>query len=142
MGNKPTLWTINRAWNLLLGNDENRKRFLQQFGDRITLGQRTDTEEDPNQLMPSSEYFVPIVPKCIGSLFDDSSITGETKTKLNAIKYYYNSIVMQKGYKAFWENPPADYKMLTQKYEGYYSLLRKTAPNILVGYIQCRQWCG
>jgi hypothetical protein len=140
MGNNITIWTLNRASNLL---DPNQDAILEIFKEKgysnAAFGKRSDFNTgsgDPNEpdinLMPGTEYFVPIAPKCIGGLFDSEP----DNVKLKNIRNYYTTEAKQNDYKDFWNTDPDGYRMLTPKYMGYYSILKETAPNFLVGYSQ------
>ncbi len=140
MSNKVTVWTLNRAYDLISGPqtfpvkktaEQVQQELCAQFGNKIQFGQRPDSG---NQLMPEVEYFVPIAPKCLGSLFDTAPLPA--KNTLDAIQAYYVGESKQAGYKTFWDQMTRDYQMQTPKYQGYYSLLAATAPNILIGYSQ------
>jgi len=141
MGNKITVWTLNKAANLLEPNQGAILDIFREKGyDDAVFGKRSDFNGaepgDPNEpdinLMPGTEYFVPIAPKCIGGLFDAEPVD----EKIQHIRNYYTEDAKQKDYKYFWEADPQGYKMLTRKYMGYYSILKETAPNFLVGYSQ------
>lgn len=141
MGKKMTVWTLNKAANLL---EPNQGAILDIFREKgyedAVFGKRSDFNGaepgDPNEpdinLMPGTEYFVPIAPKCIGGLFDAEPVN----EKLQHIRNYYANEVKQKDYKFFWDTGEHGYQMLTRKYMGYYSILKETAPNFLVGYSQ------
>lgn len=140
MSQNVTVWTVDDATNFF-STDENRLQTADVFrksGYNVLWGDRTIFNADGGQadmssinIMPSTEYFVPVAPKCIGSLFDTSD--NETIQK---IRDYYVGQSGQLQYTHFWEFEGRDYKMLTKQYMGYYEILRETAPNILVGYSQ------
>jgi len=141
MGKKITVWTLNMAANLLNPNQETILDIFREKGyDDAVFGKRSDfngaepgnSNEPDINLMPYTEYFVPIAPKCIGALFDAEP----ANEKLRHIRNYYANEVKQKDYKYFWDSNEHDYHMLTRKYMGYYSILKETAPNFLVGYSQ------
>jgi hypothetical protein len=140
MPEKTTIWTLNRAYDLISGPqefpvkksaEEVQKELCDLFDNKIQFGQRPDSG---NQLMPGPEYFVPIAPKCIGSLYETSQ--GRAKELLDNIKAYYEQVAKQSPYQTFWDQEMHGYQMQTQDYTGYYALLEKTAPNILIGYSQ------
>ena len=136
MAKNLTIWTLNRAADLLeIRQEEIIEKFKPDYV--ATFGNRTGYnhpkrpiggEKDIN-LMPGVEYFVPIVPKCIGKLFDDTH-----NRKLQEIKEFYTEQAGQKEYSYFWETDEYDLKMHTHHYKGYYSILRETRPNFLIGY--------
>lgn len=136
---KITIWTLDDAYKLVSGGYGNKTpkevqaELCSRFRHKIRFGNR---KIYGNQLMPAQEYFVPIVPKCIGNLFDTSE--NETRKHLDSIKKFYAK-KGQDDYKSFWDTTQTrkrDYFMQTENYEGYYSILEKTAPNILIGYSQ------
>ncbi|MBT8338790.1 MAG: hypothetical protein HKP58_05635 [Desulfatitalea sp.] len=139
MTQKITIWTINKAYDLISGPQTfpEHKSALQvqqelcaAFKEQIQFGQRSGSG---NQLMPDEEYFVPIAPKCIGALFD--SAEPQPKQILDNIRHYYEE-AGQSAYQSFWDQQTVNYQMQTPKYQGYYTLLEQTAPNILIGYSQ------
>lgn len=140
MAGKITIWTLNRAANLLDPNQDAILEIFREKGyDGAAFGKRSNFNTgpgDPNEpdinLMPGTEYFVPIAPKCIGGLFDSEPDNVELKN----IRNYYTTEAKQNNYKDFWNTDPDGYQMLTPKYMGYYSILRETAPNFLIGYSQ------
>ncbi|HEY1406478.1 MAG TPA: hypothetical protein VF857_07725, partial [Spirochaetota bacterium] len=137
MAKKTTIWTLNLAAMLIEPDKNEVLKLCEQNGINATFGDRTRfnaaplADENPINLMPFAEYFVPIVPKCIGSLFDSSK--NET---LTAIQSYYTRTVGQHPYRYFWDRDPDQGKMYTRPGLGYYEILRETAPNILIGYSQ------
>lgn len=96
---------------------------------------------NPHNLMPDTEYFVPIAAKCIGSRFD--RITDFPN--LEPIKnYYYGEWkkaypdIPGVDYKVFWDKgcgPGKLSKMITKNYTGYYDILKQSGDkHILIGY--------
>jgi len=141
MAEKITIWTLNRASNLLDTYQNEIKQIFQDAGYDADFGNRKQFMQDPGvwpanepviNLMPGPEYFVPIAPKCIGELFAGSS----QFPVLQKINDYYTKEAGQHEYQYFWDSDEHNYQMLTQKYIGYYSILKKTQPNFLIGYSQ------
>ncbi len=87
-------------------------------------------------LMPVEEYFIPIVPKCLGSLLERDS--------LKNIRDYYENEAGQSPYSYFWSqecHSQRGYRMLTPPSRGYYSFIKeyaeqRNASNLLIGYSQ------
>jgi|GEM_PF-4903591 len=138
MSGKTTLWTLNFAAFLLEPEKDEILSLLAENGVSGMFGDRTQFNRDeyPDHeismnLMPFAEYFVPIVPKCVGSLFDS-----ESNDELQAVRSYYRNTHRQKPYQHFWDCEPNKGRMYTRKHRGYYDILRETAPNILIGYSQ------
>jgi hypothetical protein len=138
MNEKITIWTLNDTTDLIQPNQSevikifNNSGYDAVFGNRSNFNTDSNVSDDSNiNLMPGTEYFVPIAPKCIGDLFDSSD-----NDTIQKIRDYYETKSGQIGYKNFWEFESRDYKMLTTAYKGYYSILRETAPNFLIGYSQ------
>jgi len=160
-----TVWTLNRATDLIdgkeddlesfLGRNDILSRLLKRKKMQIRFGTRNNHEINVNgvqsqssQLMldidngTKAEYFVPIPLKCIGNLYDSKSTTKANKTMLKEIaeKYHYfpnstNGNSLQ-SFTRFWEPRPNGIQMFTKDTKGYYEILRETAPNILIGYSQ------
>ncbi|MBN2445028.1 MAG: hypothetical protein JXJ04_26975 [Spirochaetales bacterium] len=130
MTHKITIWTLNMAANLLNTKQQEIISLFKDYGFDAQFGQRPDTQDLAINLMPGTEYFVPIAPKCIGDLFDK-----EQNDILMGISKYYKA-AGQVNYKEFWDYDGRDYKMLSAKYKGYYSILRESESNFLIGYSQ------
>ncbi|MBM7865660.1 hypothetical protein GTO89_02535 [Heliobacterium gestii] len=139
-----TLWCLNRAADLIQGNEE---AFRNKYAGRLNLADRTrfnkgykPTEGDiAYNLMPSIEYFVPAVPKCIGSRFNNVLANPMMYPELDLIHDLYVNHYKQPDYTYYWDGGSKandDCFMATADYMGYYEILEKTAPNILVGYSQ------
>ncbi|HNX59689.1 MAG TPA: hypothetical protein PKK43_11365, partial [Spirochaetota bacterium] len=134
MNSRTTIWTLNFAAFLLEPDKDEVISLLKDQGIDAMFGDRTqfngaeypDHESSVN-LMPFAEYFVPVVPKCVGGLFDS-----EPNDRLNAIRHYYERTIGQKPYPHFWSRDPDQGRMYTRKFRGYYDILRETAPNILI----------
>ena len=135
---KKTIWCLNNAKDIVGPNQQILK---EEFGDKIIFGSRIQTIWDDvmpdyasNNLMPWCEYFVPIAAKCIGQNFERPDAAGY----INRIRHYYKQ-KNQSDYSYFWTDEcykRRGYRMITPEFEGYYSILEKTAPNILIGYSQ------
>ena len=135
---KKTIWCLNNAKDIVGPNQQILK---EEFGDKITFGSRIQTiwddvmpEYASNNLMPWCEYFVPIAAKCIGQNFERHDAAGY----IDRIRHYYKQ-KNQSDYSYFWTEEcykSRGYRMITPEFEGYYSILEKTAPNILIGYSQ------
>ncbi|MTV48838.1 hypothetical protein GJ688_07565 [Heliobacillus mobilis] len=134
--NKTTLWCLNKAADIIGANVED---FNRTFGNRLTLGERTSFNKQPvddnkYNLMPGPEYFVPDIAKCVGARFEE----GAAYPELKAIQSFYAK-QGQPDYKYYWDGrsqKETGCYMATDKFIGYYDILEKTAPNILVGYSQ------
>ncbi len=134
-----TIWCLNAAIDIVGPNQETIKA---AFGeDNIKFGSRPQSKTqiaapayETNNLMPGCEYFVPIAPKCIGSDF----LKPDSGGYLQQIQKYYKD-KGQEDYKYFWSDDCREnrgYQMITDGFQGYYSLLKATKPNILIGYSQ------
>ncbi len=97
---------------------------------------------NPHNLMPDTEYFVPIAAKCIGSRFDR---TGDFPDLIPVKNFYYSEwkTAFPDGgelYKVFWDmgcGPGKLSKMITKNYTGYYDILKQSGDkHILIGYSQ------
>ena len=165
--NKYVIWTLNAAENLInekiLNINFDNGKFL--CGNRFKYDQNNKKSKIdlPHNLMPETEYFVPIAAKCLGDRLSDEYINSckdkNVKTKLiNIIKYFYpiwsqekkrKKYKIGKIYRSFWEigsgpyrlDPDKSSMMLTQNWIGYYDILKEAfiktgRKNVLIGYSQ------
>ena len=141
------IWCFNKAADLLGGKE---KEIKQIFGENTEFAEREVMFRGEiiagRDIMARNdalkEYFVPIAVKCIGGLFDSSM--GPARKQLDKIRAYY-----EKGgqpYKFYWDDQYYRAGMMTDSYQGYYSLIEEDTKrkadinieqkNILVGYSQ------
>jgi hypothetical protein len=160
-----TIWTLNRATDLIDGQEEDlisylsrndilsrlrrKKRMDIRFGSRNELKlNMPSVQSQSSQLMLDvdngniAEYFVPIPLKCIGNLYDPAKApktdTSLLKQIVQKYPYFPNSTNghNKKVFTDFWQARPNGIQMFTDKTMGYYEILRLTSPNILIGYRQ------
>lgn len=151
MPKRVTIWTLNKAADLINGKES---EILSMFKDpsagiEYAFGNRnlhiskkklkishslTSEEKSPD------EYFVPVPLKCVGSKYKNiESLDAEGKRFLNGI--INNSAYFQdeQRFRSFWDEgygPLNRVRMNSINYSGYYEILEKTKPNILIGYSQ------
>lgn len=155
---KTKIWVLNATEHLIKHNPE---AIISILGyDNCELGNRRDFEEwkdgyppprnEPYNLMPDIEYFVPIAAKCIGSRFETFS-DPRLKQIFNFYEEQWNQAdsrikINNTGpvYRSFWTHecgPDGMSKMITKdpvnpdNCLGYYDLLERTGEShILIGY--------
>jgi hypothetical protein len=139
---KVRIWTVNRCTELLAHDDDEIQAIFQPAGVEVTFGTRQGMGyESARQLMPESEYFVPIPLKCIGDRYLRDKSNPLLKNITDSYKYFDEDV-----FRSWWEPDaaknitkhelPDSFKprMQTPKYQGYYDLLDGDAKHILVGY--------
>lgn len=152
-----TIWTLNKAADLLHGKEEEviallkKKKPFSSDGDGIDFrfGNRNFHSSNVKSRIAHSltyepdvpdEYFVPIPLKCIGSKYKQvDELDEEGKHLLNGIIQSFGYFNDEDYFQSFWDKgygPLKKIRMSTIKYFGYYEILEKTKPNILIGYSQ------
>jgi len=152
-----TIWTLNKATDLLHGKEEEvialfkNKKLAFSDNNRIecTFGNRNFHSSNVKSEIAHSltyepdvpdEYFVPIPLKCIGSKYKQvDGLDEEGKRLLKDIVQSFDCFNDEKYFQSFWDKgygPLKKIRMSTINYSGYYEILEKTKPNILIGYSQ------
>ena len=159
MAEKVTVWTLNKATDLIKGKEKEIIDLfnlgilnLDFFGRHINCSFKNRDDytvrnalDAPHNLMyegenPFSEYFVPIPLKCIGKKYTTApSLDNKGREILNGITQSFEYFKDQTHFKSFWDQghgPLKKIRMVTKDYLGYYEILEKTKPNVLIGYSQ------
>jgi len=144
--NKVTVWTLNRATELIRPDDftyafgptQGNKSIGWNFGAREGCRHRLMFEGDPKKADSTEEYFVPIAAKCIGRRYKDT-LSGEAGRLLKGIRENYGFFASDEALGAYWQKrkgPIGNVQMSTPALTGFYDLLPKDGNNVLVGYSQ------
>jgi len=150
-----TVWTLNDASLLLEPNKERIQNvfniesspnpFRVKFGHRSPFNDKAKVSIHPFNLMyedenPFSEYFVPIPLKCIGNKYANRhELSASGRAIMDTITTSYDYFSTPDKFNRFWNGDHEGLpkvRMMTHDGLGYYSILEKTAPNILIGYSQ------
>lgn len=155
MIDKVTVWTLNRATDLLHEQMDDIARIFKKDADiECKPGVRKESEPNYHLMYEGddyNEYFVPIALKCIGNKFmrpDD--LDDEGRELLNGIiqQFHYFHSNNHEDFWRFWNHekdmkldpvisgPYGKVRMMTENGMGYYEILEQFPNNILIAYSQ------
>jgi len=133
------IWLLN-ATESLLTSPSLRGRVERLLGFPVQWETRTIGDRVLLNLMPDEEYFVPIAIKCLGSLWNDSSMTPEGRDIVSRMRKLYFDEWKLPPPESFWDQSSSFRSMHTPSLMGYYELIRyRHHPgdkHILIGYSQ------